>query len=132
MLQKFKMKKFAAVLGLFGFVLFPAAPVFASVALDERFEQCQSIKPNGDLRAMKRKKNCFKELVGDERQAAAGHITLITRNLNADIKELDNNIADLCNTARDMLSDRTREGVELQSLAWPREVLTRAIERNCE
>ena len=98
------MTTFSAVLGLFGFCLTSASPVFASDSLDESFKQCQSIKPKGDFSAMKRKKDCFKELVGDERQAAAKHIHMITNNFNVEVKELDTTIEVLCITARHMLS----------------------------
>ena len=93
MLKKLKMTTFAAVLGLFGFVLFSAAPVIAGDSFDERYKQCQKTK------GLKKKKNCFKELVGDERQAAADHIKFITRSFNDEIKELDKNLKDICSLA---------------------------------
>ena len=55
MLQKFKMTTFAAVLGLFGFVLFSAAPVFADHSVWHQFQQCDD-RPDVNSRI-----NCFRD-----------------------------------------------------------------------
>ena len=64
MLQKFKMTTFAAVLGLFGFMLFAAEPVFAHKMLDDefksKFETCKNMKNN--KKTLKRVMTCYEEL----------------------------------------------------------------------
>ena len=81
MLQKFKMKTFSAVLGLFGFMLVSAVAVSEIkqvreikqqvggdddrpnlTSVDERFNECQEIAPQKNYRIMKEKQLCFREL----------------------------------------------------------------------
>ena len=57
MIQKFKMTTFAAVLCLFGFMLFSAAPVYAD--RQENFQECKDMKWTEGKKA---KKNCFRDL----------------------------------------------------------------------
>ena len=56
MLKKLKMTTFAAVLGLFGFVLVPAAPVFAeSLAFNKaNYERCLKKRGKSAVRCFKR------------------------------------------------------------------------------
>ena len=57
MIQKFKMTTFAAVLCLFGFMLFSAAPAYAD--RQENFQECKDMKWTEGKKA---KKNCFRDL----------------------------------------------------------------------
>ena len=63
MLKKLKMTTFAAVLGLFGFVLVPAAPVFAEPLTMQQAAAMQKADYNKCVRKGKRfKLECFKKL----------------------------------------------------------------------
>ena len=61
MLQKFKMTTFSAVLGLVGFMVFSAAPVFADAHLEQEYDACKKMD-FGSKPDKKKKKNCFKDL----------------------------------------------------------------------
>ena len=65
MLKKLRMTTFAAVLCLFGFVLVPAAPVYASeqAAIEAQFKKC--VKKgimNVKVKKMKKTMKCFKKV----------------------------------------------------------------------
>ena len=61
MLQKFKMTTFSAVLGLVGFMVFSAAPVFADAVepTQENFQECKDMPWK---KGKKKKMKCFREL----------------------------------------------------------------------
>jgi hypothetical protein len=60
MLKTYRIIPLVFILFLFGFTLFTVAPVFAEDSPE--FIACQQIKPSGDFRLMKQKKNCFRDV----------------------------------------------------------------------
>ena len=73
MFHKFKITSCAFILCLFGLTLITVSPVFADDP--EAFVECQKIKPDGNFKIMKQKKNCFRDLARkreDEQKLAFG------------------------------------------------------------
>ena len=60
MLKTYRIIPLVFILFLFGFTLITVAPVFAEDSPE--FVACQQIKPSGDFRLMKQKKNCFRDV----------------------------------------------------------------------
>ena len=60
MLKTYRIIPFAFILFLFGFTLITVSPVIAEDSPE--FVACQQIKPAGDFKLMKQKKNCFRDV----------------------------------------------------------------------
>ena len=60
MLKTYRIIPLVFILFLFGFTLFTVSPVIAEDSPE--FVACQQIKPSGDFRLMKQKKNCFRDV----------------------------------------------------------------------
>ena len=60
MLKTYRIMPLVFILFLFGFTLITVAPVLAEDSPE--FVACQQIKPSGDFRLMKQKKNCFRDV----------------------------------------------------------------------
>jgi len=105
MLQKYSIMPHAIILFLFGLTLITVSPVFAEDSAE--FIACQQIKPAGDFKLMKQKKNCFRDVArlsqgqsGDSIQPVAptdpsgGEVA----QLNARIAESESQVATLTTT----------------------------------
>jgi hypothetical protein len=60
MLKTYRIIPLVFILFLFGFTFITVAPVLAEDSPE--FVACQQIKPSGDFRLMKQKKNCFRDV----------------------------------------------------------------------
>ena len=60
MLKTYRIIPLVFILFLFGFTLITVSPVIAEDSPE--FVACQQIKPSGDFRLMKQKKNCFRDV----------------------------------------------------------------------
>ena len=60
MLKTYRIIPVVFILFLFGFTLISVSPVIAEDSSE--FVACQQIKPSGDFRLMKQKKNCFRDV----------------------------------------------------------------------
>ena len=60
MLKTYRSIPLVFILFLFGFTLITVSPVIAEDSPE--FVACQQIKPSGDFRLMKQKKNCFRDV----------------------------------------------------------------------
>jgi hypothetical protein len=105
MLKTYRIIPLVFILFLFGFTLFTESPVLAEDSSE--FVACQQIKPRGDFRLMKQKKNCFRDVArsfqgqsGDSVQAvvpvesSGGEVA----QLNARIVESQSQVATLTTT----------------------------------
>ena len=96
MLKTYRIIPLVFILFLFGLTLMTVSPVFAEDSSE--FVACQKIKPRGDFRLMKQKKNCFRDVArslqgqsGDSVQSVAPLETSggEVAELNAKIAELE-------------------------------------------
>jgi hypothetical protein len=95
---------FILFLFLFGFTLITVAPVFAEDSPE--FVACQQIKPSGDFRLMKQKKNCFRDVARLSQQQSGDSMQLVAptdpsggeAQLKAKIAELESKVATLTTT----------------------------------
>ena len=105
MLKTYRIIPLVFILFLFGLTLITVSPVLAEDSPE--FVACQQIKPRGDFRLMKQKKNCFRDVArsfqgqsGDSVQAvvpvesSGGEVA----ELNARIVESESQVATLTTT----------------------------------
>jgi len=105
MLKTYRIIPSVFILFLFGFTLSTVAPVIAEDSPE--FVACQQIKPSGDFRLMKQKKNCFRDVArlfqGQSGDSVQSVVPLETSGggsgkVNARIEELETIVATLTTT----------------------------------
>jgi hypothetical protein len=105
MLKTYRIIPFIFILFLFGFTLITVSPVIAEDSSE--FVACQQIKPSGNFRLMKQKKNCFRDVArslqgqsGDSVQSVAPLETSggEVAELNVTIAALQSQVATLTTT----------------------------------
>jgi hypothetical protein len=72
MLKTYRIIPLVFILFLFGFTLITVSPVIAEDSPE--FVACQQIKPHGDFKLMKQKKNCFRDVARLSQQQSGDSI----------------------------------------------------------
>jgi len=124
MLKTYRIIPLVFILFLFGFTLITVAPVLAEDSPE--FVACQQIKPSGDFRLMKQKKNCFRDVARSFQGQSGNSIQPVapTDPSGGEVAELNAKIAELeARLTSQSMGERSRSRqsgsqaiMELQSL----------------
>ena len=107
MLKTYRIIPLVFILFLFGFTLITVAPVLAEDSPE--FVACQQIKPSGDFRLMKQKKNCFRDVARLYQVASVNSAVTPSdpsggevARLNAKVEELHSIVHEICDFRTEM------------------------------
>ena len=93
MLKTYRIIPLVFILFLFGFTLISVSPVIAEDSSE--FVACQQIKPSGDFRLMKQKKNCFRDVARLHQVASVNSAVTPSDPSGGEVAELNARIAEL-------------------------------------
>ena len=111
MLKTYRIISLVFILFLFGFTLITVAPVLAEDSPE--FVACQQIKPSGDFRLMKQKKNCFRDVARSLQGQSGDSVQAVVpvESSGGEVAELNVTIAAL----QSQVATLSGQHVELQS-----------------
>ena len=111
MLKTYRIIPLVFILFLFGFTLITVAPVLAEDSPE--FVACQQIKPSGDFRLMKQKKNCFRDVARSLQGQSGDSVQAVVpvESSGGEVAELNVTIAAL----QSQVATLSGQHVELQS-----------------
>ena len=93
MLKTYRIIPLVFILFLFGFTFITVAPVLSEDSPE--FVACQQIKPSGDFRLMKQKKNCFRDVARLYQVASVNSAVTPSDPSGGEVAELNARIAEL-------------------------------------
>ena len=111
MLKTYRIIPLVFILFLFGFTFITVAPVLAEDSPE--FVACQQIKPSGDFRLMKQKKNCFRDVARSLQGQSGDSVQAVVpvESSGGEVAELNVTIAAL----QSQVATLSGQHVELQS-----------------
>ena len=116
MLKTYRIIPLVFILFLFGFTLITASPVLAKDSPE--FMACKQIKPRGNFKLMKQKKNCFRDVARlFQGQSGPAQPVAPIDPSGGEVAQLNNRIAELeaaLDKAKLEIQERVAEKVELQ------------------